>query len=77
VREDHLLAASLHCDEDARYIVTPRDLANDSVTGATHYAFVFFNDLVPDAVFVLPEDVIRNGAGRRSNGKIWKSTSRA
>lgn len=41
------------------YIVTPRDLANDSVTGATHYAFVFFNDLVPDAVFVLPEDVIR------------------
>lgn len=32
------------------YIVTPRDLANDGVTGATHYAFVFFKDLVPDAL---------------------------
>lgn len=41
------------------YIIGPKDLSNDAATGASHYAFVFFNDFELDAAFLVPEDVVR------------------
>lgn len=47
------------------YIVTQKDRGNDPQTGASHYAFVFFNDLELDAAFVLPEEVVRRWSRRQ------------
>ena len=41
------------------YIIVKRDRGNDRKTGATHYAFVFFDELVPDAVFLVEEAFVR------------------
>jgi uncharacterized protein (DUF433 family) len=41
------------------YTISERDRANDPQYDATHYAFVFFLELVPDAVFLVPEDFVR------------------
>lgn len=41
------------------YIISAKDRSNDAITGASHYAFVFFNDLVLDAAFMIPESVVR------------------
>ena len=41
------------------YIVNTKDRSNEATAGASHYAFVFFSDLVPDAAFLVPEDVVR------------------
>lgn len=41
------------------YIVSARDRSNDPAAGASHYAFVFFSDLVLDAAFLIPEEVVR------------------
>jgi hypothetical protein len=41
------------------YIIGPKDRSNDPATGASHYAFVFFNDFALDAAFLVPEDVVR------------------
>ena len=41
------------------YIVTAKDRSNNAAAGASHYAFVFFTDLVPASAFLLPEDVVR------------------
>jgi len=42
------------------YIIKPRDKRNNPTTGATHYAFVFFDELIPEAIFVVPESFVRN-----------------
>ena len=41
------------------YIIGAKDRSNDAATGASHYAFVFFNKLALDAAFLIPEDVVR------------------
>ena len=41
------------------YIIGKRDRQNDAQMGATHYAFVWFDELVPDAVFLVPETFVR------------------
>lgn len=41
------------------YIIRKRDRQNDAQMGATHYAFVWFEELVPDVVFLVPEAFVR------------------
>ena len=41
------------------YIIGNRDRTNDWRTGATHYAFVFFEELIPDAIFLIDEAFVR------------------
>ncbi|MBI4739833.1 hypothetical protein HY772_09960 [Candidatus Woesearchaeota archaeon] len=46
-------------DNPNGYGVTRKDRQNNPERGATHYAFVFFEDLVPDAVYLVPEVFVR------------------
>jgi hypothetical protein len=46
-------------DNPNGYIVSNRDRANDAATGASHFAFVFFNDLAPECAYMLPENIVR------------------
>jgi hypothetical protein len=41
------------------YIITEKDRSNNASTGATHYAFVFFDNLVPTIVYLVPEAFVR------------------
>lgn len=47
-------------DNKNGYIIDERDRSNDPRTGATHYAFVFFDELIPSAIFLAPEAFVRN-----------------
>jgi uncharacterized protein (DUF433 family) len=42
------------------YKIKERDKENSPNTGATHYAFVFFRDFMPDAIFLVPESFVRS-----------------
>ncbi len=42
------------------YIVQTKDRQNTAAAGATHYVFVFFNALAPEALYLVPEDFVRN-----------------
>jgi hypothetical protein len=42
------------------YIIQRKDKDNDLRTGATHYAFVVFDDLMPHAIYLVPENFVRN-----------------
>ncbi|HYP39874.1 MAG TPA: DUF433 domain-containing protein [Chloroflexia bacterium] len=42
------------------YKIKERDKENHSDTGATHYAFVFFKNFMPDAIFLVPESFLRS-----------------
>lgn len=58
------------------YIVSARDRKNDATAGASHYAFVFFSELEPEAVFLVPEDVVRDwGQTQIKRLKLEKHTS--
>lgn len=52
---------SLSKDEDNLngYKITVKDRSNDPSEGATHYAFVFFLNFIPDAMFLVPAPVVR------------------
>ena len=41
------------------YLLKPQDRANNPQTGATHYAFVCFDRLRPDAIFLVSEEFVR------------------
>jgi len=41
------------------YIVSEKDRKNDRNIGATHYAFVFFNKLIPDVIYLVDEEFVR------------------
>jgi hypothetical protein len=48
-------------DNKNGYIIDDqKDRGNNPKTGATHYAFVLFDELIPDSVFLVPEDFVRN-----------------
>jgi uncharacterized protein (DUF433 family) len=51
---------SLSKDEENQngYKITEEDRSNDPSKGATHYAFVFFRNFVPDAMFLVPASVV-------------------
>lgn len=42
------------------YKIDETDKKNSPDTGATHYAFVFFKDFMPDAIFLVPESFVRS-----------------
>jgi uncharacterized protein (DUF433 family) len=42
------------------YKIKARDMQNSPDTGATHYAFVFFKDFMPDTIFLVPESLVRS-----------------
>lgn len=46
-------------DNPNGYIIGKKDRKNDRETGATHYVFVFFDVLIPDAVFLVEEAFVR------------------
>lgn len=46
-------------DNPNGYIITNKDRDNDPQYGATHYAFVFFDDLIPTEIFLAPESFVR------------------
>ncbi|MEA2575376.1 MAG: hypothetical protein QOH93_2674 [Chloroflexia bacterium] len=45
------------------YKVRDKDIKNDPVTGATHYAFLFYNDFIPDALFLVPTHFVQRYRG--------------
>jgi len=48
-------------DNKNGYIIDDqKDRGNKPKNGATHYAFVFFDELIPDSVILVPEDFVRN-----------------
>ena len=46
-------------DNPHGYIITIKDKKNDPHQGATHYAFVFYTELIPDEIFLVPESFVR------------------
>jgi len=46
-------------DNQNGYIVKNKDRNNRPNDGATHYAFMFFVELIPDALFLVPEHFVR------------------
>jgi len=46
-------------DNPNGYIIGKKDRSNDRETGATHYAFVFFDELIPDTIFLVEEVFVR------------------
>ncbi|MBX3055149.1 MAG: hypothetical protein KF770_01635 [Anaerolineae bacterium] len=46
-------------DNKNGYIIKEKDRNNNPQIGATHYAFVFFNELIPTGVFLVPEGFVR------------------
>jgi len=42
------------------YRIKDRDRNNNPSEDATHYAFVFFTDFVPESMFLVPEEFVRN-----------------
>ena len=46
-------------DNPSGYIIGKKDRSNDRETGATHYVFVFFDELIPDAIFPVKEAFVR------------------
>jgi hypothetical protein len=57
------------------YIIRDKDRANNSKTGATHYAFVFFDELIPTGIFLVPEDFVRQFAGTQIKRHHLEKTS--
>lgn len=47
-------------DNPNGYIVSARDRSNSGTHGASHYAFVFFDDLELQSAYLVPEDVVRS-----------------
>ncbi len=41
------------------FIDAKKDRLNNPKTGATHYAFVFFDNMYPSEIFVVPESFVR------------------
>lgn len=52
-------------DNPNGYIVSNRDRANDAISGASHFVFVFFNDLAPECAYMLPENIVRQWERRQ------------
>ncbi|GIK56546.1 MAG: hypothetical protein HND44_03300 [Chloroflexi bacterium] len=46
-------------DNKNGYIIKEKDRNNNPEIGATHYAFVFFNELIPTGIFLVPESFVR------------------
>jgi len=46
-------------DNKSGYEISKKDKLNDPTKGATHYAFVFFDELIPDVVFFIDEAFVR------------------
>jgi uncharacterized protein (DUF433 family) len=42
------------------YKIDETDRENSPDTGATHYAFVYFKDFMPDVIFLVPESFVRS-----------------
>jgi uncharacterized protein (DUF433 family) len=60
---------SLSKDEENQngFRVTVNDKSSDTIQGATHYAFLFFRNFLPDAMFLVPAQVYASSARRKSS----------
>lgn len=47
-------------DNQNGYIISKKDRNNNPEIGATHYAFVFYNELIPVSIYLVPENYVRN-----------------
>ena len=56
------------------YGIRQKDRSNNPKTGATHYAFVCFNRLVPDAIFLVPESYVRTFRKRQLKRRDLEDT---
>ncbi len=45
-------------DNPNGYLIRPQDRRNDPATGATHYAFLFFDNFMPDTLYLVPADFV-------------------
>ena len=54
------------------YIIKNSDRMNDPSIGATHYAFVFFTNLMPESLFLVPETVVRTFTGTQIRRSVLK-----
>ncbi|MEX2719787.1 MAG: hypothetical protein Q6370_026200 [Candidatus Sigynarchaeota archaeon] len=53
------------------YIVTQKDLRNNPSTGATHWAFLFYEDLIPKELYLVPDEFVK-GFGVKQQIKLEK-----
>jgi uncharacterized protein (DUF433 family) len=51
---------SKSADNPKGYKIKSKDKTNDPATGATHYAFLFYDNFVPDVLFLVPAEFVSN-----------------
>jgi hypothetical protein len=54
------------------YLLQAKDRRNDPLSAATHYAFVIFEDLIPSAVFLVPEEIVRTWPKTQIKRPDWE-----